>query len=135
MMLSEIRAFLLMLLLSVCHAAQAGVSPETILQLGLPVVFVETTDNETPTCEVVCDGENCRGIPGPKVTGRLYVQMGDSVVYDSEAYVKDTSGMTIRVRGNTSAIHDKKPYKVKLQKKPTCCAGATSALPIRTGCC
>lgn len=119
MILSEFRAFLLtMLLLLTCNVAQAGVSPETILQLGLPVVFLETTDNEVPTCEVVCDDQGtCRGIPGPKVTGRLYVQIGDSVVYDSHTYVKDKSGMTIRVRGNTSAVRDKKPYKVKLQKK------------------
>ena len=42
---------------------------------------------------------------------------GGVIVYDSGNFLKGESGMTIKIRGNTSAYDEKKPYKIKLQKK------------------
>jgi len=53
-----------------------------------------------------------------KVPGRLFMTIGDSLLYDSGDYSEDYSGMTIKIRGNSSAVaFDKKPFKIKLQKK------------------
>ena len=41
----------------------------------------------------------------------------DSTLYDSGDYIKDVLGIRIRQRGNTSALWNKKPYKLKLSKK------------------
>lgn len=38
-------------------------------------------------------------------------------MFYSGEYEKSESGMTIKIRGNTSAYYSKKPYKIKLQKK------------------
>ena len=91
---------------------------------GLPVLCVETVDNEEPTCDYVTAPAGSMGASianATKVPGRLvifnYVNGEDNVVYDSGDYEKDVSGMTIKLRGNTSAYQDKKPYKIKLQKK------------------
>lgn len=96
----------------------------TIISYNLPVLYVQTVDNEEPTCDYVSAPPGCMGASianATKVPGRLvifnYVNGIDSVVYDSGDYQKDVSGMTIKLRGNTSAYQDKKPYKIKLQKK------------------
>jgi len=53
-----------------------------------------------------------------KVPGRLVMTFGDSLLYDSGDYADEVSGMTLRIRGNTSAVaFDKKPYKINLQQK------------------
>ena len=38
-------------------------------------------------------------------------------MFDSKEYIKDESGMTIKIRGNSTPYFDKKTYKIKLQKK------------------
>lgn len=95
-----------------------------IIALGLPVIYVETVDHEEPTCDYVSapSGSMGKSITNvTKVPGRLIVYKrldnADSVMYDSGDYEHDVSGMTIRLRGNTSAYDVKKPYKIKLQKK------------------
>lgn len=95
-----------------------------IIALGLPVMYVETVDNEEPTCEYVSAPAGCMGATirnATKVPGRLIVYQRieglDSVLYDSGEYEKDVTGMTIKLRGNTSAYEPKKPYKIKLEKK------------------
>ena len=100
------------------------VSLTDIVVKGLPVVYVQTIDNEEPTCEYVSHPAGCMGKSirnATKVPGRLVIYQRldnmDSVLYDSGDYDKDVSGMTIKLRGNTSAYEDKKPYKIKLQKK------------------
>lgn len=95
-----------------------------IIGLGLPLIYVETVDNEEPTCEYVSAPAGCMGatirnatkVPGHLIIYKLIDDMV-SVLYDSGDYVKDVSGMTIKLRGNTSAYEPKKPYKIKLQKK------------------
>lgn len=96
-----------------------AVTKDVILKLGLPVVFIETDTGENPTSETIYDdaGVWMGVVPGEKLTGRIWIEQGDSVLYDSGTYLADSMGMTIRVRGNSTALRDKKPYKVKLQKK------------------
>lgn len=94
-----------------------------IIQYGLPTLWVVTDDAVEPTCEYVYPPAGCVGatINAEKVPGRLVMYQRidgmDSIVYDSGDYEKDISGMTIKVRGNTSAMTSKKPYKIKLEKK------------------
>ena len=52
-----------------------------------------------------------------RVNRITWIQADGTVLYDSGEYEKDVSGLTVKVRGNTSAIQRKKPYKLKLQKK------------------
>lgn len=95
-----------------------------IVAIGLPVLCFETVDGELPTCDYVSAPAGCMGATianATKVPGRLVIYQRleglDSIVYDSGDYEKDVSGMTIKLRGNTSAYDAKKPYKIKLQKK------------------
>ena len=95
-----------------------------IIAMGLPTMCFSTVDEEEPTCDYVSAPPGCMGkttTNATKVPGRLVIYQlidgGNSIVYDSGDYEKDVSGMTIRIRGNTSAYGDKKPYKIKLQKK------------------
>ncbi|MBD5203485.1 MAG: hypothetical protein HDS82_01235 [Bacteroidales bacterium] len=120
------------ILLSLLLAIAASLSPvrsyaesdftlEEILELGLPVVIINTIDNEEPTAEYVTHPEGAMGegiTNATKVPGKVVVLSPDSVViFDSGEYEKKESGMTVKIRGNTSAYTEKKPYKIKLQKK------------------
>jgi hypothetical protein len=103
-----------------CFAQAQNVSLNSLRKIGLPVVVVETIDEEEPSCEYLTLEA---GYPGysirnaTKVPGRIQVLEGDSTIYDSGEYKEDVSGMTIKLRGSSSAFTDKKPYKIKLQKK------------------
>ena len=95
-----------------------------IISKGLPVLYIQTVDSEEPTCDYVSAPAGCMGktiANATKVPGRMviyqHIDESDSVLYDSGDYEKDVSGMTIRIRGNSSAYGTKKPYKIKLQKK------------------
>lgn len=95
-----------------------------IIACGLPVVYVTTENEEEPTCDIIYAPPGCYGSTITNVNKvhsrmRMYKRINgmDSVVYDSGDFLKDSTGLTIRVRGNTSAKEDKKPYKMKLQKK------------------
>lgn len=94
---------------------------EKLLETGLILLNIQTKDSEFPTCEYVSapsGGSIGRGITNnKKVEGRLVLKQRDQILYDSGEYIEDESGMTIRVRGNSSAYSDKKPYKIQLQKK------------------
>lgn len=91
------------------------------LSLGLPVLDVETVNHEFPTFDRI---EAPAGFIGTSITnatkvpGRVTKYAPDgTVTYESGEYVKDESGMTIKVRGNTTAFWAKHPFKIKLQKK------------------
>lgn len=110
------------MMINVGDSTQMSLS--SIISRRLPVLCIETVDGEEPTCDYVSAPSGCMGASvanATKVPGRLrvYRRIGgkDSVAYDSGDYVKDVSGMTIKIRGNTSAYDPKKPYKIKLQKK------------------
>ncbi len=95
-------------------------SKEELLDTGLPLVTVTTVDGVLPTCDYVEAPEGCWGSSitnKTKVPSRLTMVKGNDILYDSGDYVKDKSGLTIALRGNTSAYSPKKSYKLKLQKK------------------
>ncbi len=98
-----------------------AISLKEVRQLGLPVLVIETINREEPACDYVFAPEGEFGISITNVTkvpGRaVIIQQGDTV-FDSGQYQKDTGGMTLSIRGNTSAYYsEKKPFKLKLEKK------------------
>jgi hypothetical protein len=100
--------------------AQTDFSFDNISQIGLPVVSITTVNGEEPTCDYVDAPEGSFGqsiTNATKVPCRIVITKGNDVIYDSGDYQKNTSGATIKINGNTSAYHDNKPYKIKLQVK------------------
>ena len=93
----------------------------TSVEPWLPVIEVTTVDGEEPTCgyRAAPPGEAGYGIcDATKVPGRLVMTSGLETWYDSGEYDEGAKkGMTIKIRGNTSAYSAKKPYKIKLQKE------------------
>ena len=92
-----------------------------VLSWGLPVLDIQTENDEEPWFEKVThpEGSMGEGITNTnKIPGSVtrYEANGD-ISYNSGDYKKKESGMTIKVRGNTSAYTSKKPYKIKLEKK------------------
>ena len=94
---------------------------DEISRAGLPVLSITTQNQEEPVCDFVFAPEGCFGISTvnqSKVPGRAVLTVNGQKIFDSGEYVKDVSGMTIRIRGNTSAYYSsKKPYKIELEKK------------------
>lgn len=92
-----------------------------VIELGLPVLIIETIGQEEPTCDYVFAPEGYFGIGTTnktKVPGRVLIVHQSDTLFDSKPYAKDAGGMTISIRGNTSAYYsEKKPYKIKLEKK------------------
>ena len=112
----------LAILLAGFTSLQAAVnfSIEEIRAIGLPVVIIETVDGEEPTCDYVSPPEGSFGqsiTNATKVPCRILIVNGTDTLYNSGEYEKDVSGATIKINGNTSAYHDNKPYKLKLEKK------------------
>lgn len=103
------------------YAQIENISKEELLDAGLPVVEITSVDGELPTCDIVSGkpyGIDVYSIANAnKVPGRLTISTKNAVLYDSGDYEKGKSGMTFKIRGNTSGKSDKKPYKIKLQKK------------------
>ena len=90
------------------------------LDTNLPLVKIETVNKEEPKCDYVSPPKNYWGAGiknATKVPGSLCILKNDDILYNSGNYEKDSCGITIKIRGNTSAYSDKKPYKIKLQKK------------------
>lgn len=117
-MKKSIVILLLLLLFPVTFFAQPSLR-DSILQLGIPVVIVETKNQEEPTADEAVTPNGCWGgtiTNATKIEGAVLVlsPAGDTV-YNSGEYVKKTSGMTIKLRGNWSARSSKKAYKIKLQ--------------------
>ncbi|MBO7463160.1 MAG: CotH kinase family protein [Bacteroidales bacterium] len=85
----------------------------------LPILVIETINHEEPTAEPVYSsaGVQITIINETKVPSSMKIYKGGVVIYDSGEYIEKTSGLTIKLRGNSTARLDKKPYKIKLQKK------------------
>ena len=93
---------------------------KTLLELGLPLVILNTVNNEEPTCDYVAAPYGLAGAGiknASKVPGQLIIMKDSNILYNSGSFEKDKSGMTLKIRGNTSAYGEKKPYKIKLEKK------------------
>ncbi len=100
--------------------AQQRFNMRAIADTGLPLIVVETIGGEEPSCDYVYAPPGSMGASITNVTkvpGRVQMIVDGAVVFDSGDYVKDESGMTIRMRGNWSAFMDKHPFKIKLEKK------------------
>ena len=99
------------------------------IEKALPTLVVTTKDYEWPDCDYVTHPE---GSCGEGLTNNDYVMM-NVVLYDAdgtELYRTDDDYKSkIKIRGNTSAYGDKKPYKIKLDKKADLLAPITG----RTG--
>ena len=93
-----------------------------VTKTGLPIVYITTETGEKPTFRIAYkDNPDYIGntiTDEEKLPGRVFIQYNGDTIFDSHEYIKDSLGMTIKVRGNTSALLSKKwPYKIKLQKK------------------
>ncbi len=94
---------------------------EGTLALGLPVVVISTVDGEEPTAETSYPpagsmGESIKN--ATKVPGSVKVLApSGEIIYSSGEFINKESGMTVKLRGNTSNRNAQKPYKIKLQKK------------------
>ncbi len=103
------------------NALAVDIDLQEVIAAGLPVMYVETVNGELPTYRSVSSppGQNGTGITdATKVPGRVRIEQKDgNILFDSGEYEEKVSGMTIKVRGNTSAHEPKKPFKIKLQKE------------------
>lgn len=90
-------------------------------QLSIPLVIVDCKDGKEPSGEIVYGPADPPPAPmkiiGEKVESSIKVVISGTTVYESGEYKKDESGATIKLRGNSTAFLDPKPYKIKLQKK------------------
>lgn len=116
--------------LLLCSASLFGMSAQDSLYkqrceaLDLPILYIVTQDSVMPTYTVIEPPPGCDGLgitDNEKLPARMVIVLANDTIYDSGEYKKDTSGLTIKVRGNTTAAADsvtgKKPYKLKLQQK------------------
>ena len=94
---------------------------DEIFSAGLPILSITTQNQEEPVCDFIFAPEGYFGISTVnqnKVPGRAVLTVNGQKTFDSGEYVKGVSGITIRIRGNTSAYYSsKKPYKIELEKK------------------
>ncbi|MBO7594318.1 MAG: CotH kinase family protein [Salinivirgaceae bacterium] len=108
-----------MLVSAVANASESAT--DTLSRINLPLLTIETINNEMPICEYVEHPAGCWGATirnATKVPGRLQISQLGKLLYDSGKYDKNKSGITIKIRGNTSAYYsEKKPYKIKLQQE------------------
>ena len=101
---------------------QDSVYKKTCETLDFPILYIVTEDSVMPTYSVVYAPEGCHGVGitnNEKVPARMVMIQHNDTIYDTGVYAKGVSGLTIKVRGNTTAADPigKKPYKLKLQKK------------------
>ena len=112
----------ILLYISSLHCLGNDIDSAQVADAGLPVVYITTITGERPTFRTAYK-ENPDWIGNTitdeeKLPGRVYIQFKGKTLYDSHEYVKDSTGITIKVRGNTSVfLSNKWPYKIKLQKK------------------
>lgn len=87
----------------------------------LPLLSIVTKDSVMPSRTVVEAPEGCLGtsITNNKyVQGRMVMTLGSDTLYDSGQYVKNESGMRIKIRGNsTGAFSEQLPYRIELSKE------------------
>lgn len=107
-----------------------------IKTVAFPRIDITTQNYVFPTCDYVSHPIGCWG---EGTTNKEYVQCilnlynsNNELIYQSDKNLSNAeayTGAKIKVRGNTSAYTEKKPYKIKLNKK---CDLLSSFLPNRT---
>lgn len=93
---------------------------ETLANMKIPLVVINTVKGEEPTCEVATPPPGAWGSGiqnATKVPASMQIIINGTTLYESGEYIKKESGLTVKIRGNTSGKKVKKPYKLKLQKK------------------
>lgn len=113
-------AIIISLSCPICSMAATEEPYDTLRTLKIPLLTITTVDGAEPQGFPIYPPEGCVGVGltgNEYVQGRLVITLGDSVLYDSGEYMNNKSGMQIRQRGNTSALWNKKPYKINLAKK------------------
>ena len=98
---------------------------------GLPTVKINTLNGEEPSAEYAyaADGSYGRTITNvTKVPASMQIiDSSGNLVYESGEYKHKNSGLTIKLRGNTSVdLAGKSSYKLKLQKKADLLASLNS---------
>jgi|GEM_PF-1069688 len=88
-------------------------------KVGLPLLVIDTVNGEEPMHDIVYPPPNCVGVGianATKVKAAMEMFIGTNLVYSSGPYnKKSATGLTVKIRGNTSAADSgKKPYKLKL---------------------
>lgn len=92
---------------------------EDFCETNLTTITINTVNNELPTYEIK-EGPyvDSKAIANAtKVPCSITIRKRDQILYESGDYKPDTSGATIKIRGNSSALGVQKPYKIKLEKK------------------
>ena len=95
---------------------------EQLSALGIPLYSITTHNRIEPPYTTVVAPPGCCGltvVDNEYQPARLVIIQNSDTVYDSGDYVADTSGVRIKVRGNTSAVGfpGSTPYKLKFSKK------------------
>ena len=115
------RVFCFFIFSSLLLLQNTAATVDEMRNMNIPIVVINTINKETPTCDYVHAPEGQDGITSinhTKVSARMYIIQQNDTLYDSGEYVDGISGLTIRIRGNTSAYgYPMKPYKLNLQKK------------------
>lgn len=115
------RVFCFLILNSLLLLQNTAATIDDMRKMSIPIVIVNTLNEETPTCDFAHAPEGQDGITSinqTKVPAQMYIILQNDTLYDSGEYEDSVSGLTIRIRGNTSAYdYPMKPYKLKLQKK------------------
>ncbi|MBR6283816.1 MAG: CotH kinase family protein [Muribaculaceae bacterium] len=91
-----------------------------VIACGLPVLDIATVDGEWPDGEYVRAPSGYSGksiINATNVPGRMKLYEQGVVTFDTGDFLDGVRGMKIKIRGNSSAFGDKKPYKLTLQQK------------------
>lgn len=89
-------------------------------EISVPRVEIVTQDNVFPDCDTILPPQGSFGIG---ITNAFYVQSvvnlydKDGALLYASGNADDYSGAKVKARGNTSAQGEKKPYKIKLNKK------------------
>ena len=117
-----LRSVLLFIMLITTTATRADdtISLQQIYDINLTVLEIETVNGEMPVYDEVSPPPGAMGYGiknATKVPARMKLLKGKELLFDSGEYQADTSGITLKIRGNTTARARKKPYKIKLQKK------------------
>ena len=102
--------------------SQKTITYDQVKQAGLHIVEITTVNSEEPEGNIV----ESPLFPGSynmvyknKVPCQIVISNNGQILYDSDEYIKKTSGATIRINGNTTAYYShplNMPYKIKLEK-------------------
>ena len=93
---------------------------DKVSKLNIPVINVVTVDGKEPTCISVDHPDGCIGTGAAEnnyVKGMVTIHENGNLIFDSGKYKKNTSGMRIKVRGNSSATIPYKSFKIKFEVK------------------